>query len=87
MTADRPDLPAFSSETLDTCNLVMKGGVTSGVVYPGTIRVLATRYRFHKIGGTSAGAIAAAFTAAAEYRRRTRVSRASGNSERTFRNT
>lgn len=70
MTADRPDLPAFSSETLDTCNLVMKGGVTSGVVYPGTIRVLATRYRFRKIGGTSAGAIAAAFTAAAEYRRR-----------------
>ncbi|MEF2279808.1 patatin-like phospholipase family protein [Deinococcus sp. YIM 134068] len=48
----------------------MKGGVTSGLVYPGAIRVLATRYRFRHIGGTSAGAIAAALTAAAEYRRR-----------------
>lgn len=52
------------------CDIVMKGGTTSGVVYPGAVAELAERYRFHSIGGTSAGAIAAALTAAAEYRRR-----------------
>ena len=51
------------------CDLVMKGGVTSGVVYPRLIAQLATRYRFRNIGGTSAGAIAAAACAAAEYGR------------------
>lgn len=51
------------------CDLVMKGGVTSGVVYPRLIAELATRYRFRNIGGTSAGAIAAAACAAAEYGR------------------
>jgi predicted acylesterase/phospholipase RssA len=53
------------------CDLVMKGGITSGVVYPPAICALAREYRFKNIGGTSAGAIAAAVTAAAEYRRRT----------------
>jgi predicted acylesterase/phospholipase RssA len=52
------------------CDLVMKGGITSGIVYPRLISELARHYRFHSIGGTSAGAIAAAATAAAEYRRR-----------------
>ena len=52
------------------CDLVMKGGITSGVVYPFAILELSTAYRFKNIGGTSAGAIAAAVTAAAEYRRR-----------------
>jgi predicted acylesterase/phospholipase RssA len=52
------------------CDLVMKGGITSGVVYPPAICALAQEYRFKNIGGTSAGAIAAAVTAAAEYRRR-----------------
>jgi predicted acylesterase/phospholipase RssA len=52
------------------CDLVMKGGITSGVVYPPAICALANHYRFKNIGGTSAGAIAAAITAAAEYRRR-----------------
>lgn len=47
----------------------MKGGITSGVVYPRAITALAGRYRFKNIGGTSAGAIAAAAAAAAEYRR------------------
>ncbi|MFN7107685.1 MAG: hypothetical protein ACK4MY_05665, partial [Brevundimonas sp.] len=50
----------------------MKGGVTSGVVYPYAILELARKYRFHSIGGTSAGAIAAAFAAAAEYARTVR---------------
>jgi predicted acylesterase/phospholipase RssA len=51
------------------CDLVMKGGVTSGVVYPRAITQLSREYQFSSIGGTSAGAIAAAVTAAAEYAR------------------
>jgi predicted acylesterase/phospholipase RssA len=47
----------------------MKGGITSGVVYPGAVVELAKRYRFKSIGGASAGAIAAAAVAAAEYGR------------------
>lgn len=51
------------------CDVVMKGGITSGIVYPGAVCELAKEYEFASIGGTSAGAIAAALTAAAEYRR------------------
>ncbi|MES2718008.1 MAG: patatin-like phospholipase family protein [Pseudomonadota bacterium] len=58
------------------CDLVMKGGITSGVVYPGAIEQLSHHYHFKNIGGTSAGAIAAAVTAAAEYQRRCTGSRA-----------
>lgn len=53
-----------------TCDVVMKGGITSGIVYPWTVCELATRYRLVNVGGTSAGAIAAAAAAAAEYGRR-----------------
>jgi predicted acylesterase/phospholipase RssA len=53
------------------CDLVMKGGVTSGVIYPLAICRLADRYRLRSIGGASAGAIAAAAAAAAEYARQT----------------
>ena len=52
------------------CDVVMKGGITSGVVYPLAVVELATRYQFKNIGGASAGAIAAGFAAAAEYGRR-----------------
>ena len=52
------------------CDLVMKGGVTSGIVYPRAVALLARHYRFHSIGGSSAGAIAATISAAAEYQRR-----------------
>ena len=48
------------------CDLVMKGGVTSGVIYPRLVAALSGRYRFKNIGGTSAGAIAAGASAAAE---------------------
>jgi predicted acylesterase/phospholipase RssA len=51
------------------CDMVMKGGITSGVVYPRAICRLARTFRFVNIGGTSAGAIAAAAAAAAEYAR------------------
>jgi predicted acylesterase/phospholipase RssA len=47
----------------------MKGGITSGVVYPHAICELARTYRFVDVGGTSAGAIAAAAAAAAEHGR------------------
>jgi predicted acylesterase/phospholipase RssA len=61
-----PQIPA----TLKKCDIVMKGGITSGIVYPGLVCKLAESYQFESIGGTSAGAIAAAITAAAEYSRR-----------------
>lgn len=51
------------------CDVVMKGGITSGVIYPKALFTLATKYRFRAIGGTSAGAIAAAIAAAAEHHR------------------
>ena len=57
--------------TKKDCDLVMKGGVTSGIVYPPIVLELAKKYRFRSIGGSSAGAIAAAVTAAAEYGRET----------------
>jgi hypothetical protein len=47
----------------------MKGGVTSGIVYPRLASRLAQDFQFKNIGGTSAGAIAAAACAAAEYGR------------------
>ena len=53
------------------CDLVMKGGITSGIVFPTAVARLSTQYRFRNIGGTSAGAIAAAGAAAAEFRRST----------------
>jgi predicted acylesterase/phospholipase RssA len=52
-----------------TCDVVMKGGITSGVVYPHALCELARTYRFANVGGTSAGAIAAAGAAAAEHGR------------------
>jgi predicted acylesterase/phospholipase RssA len=58
MTTTAGDMPG--------CDLVMKGGITSGVVYPPAICELAEKYRFRCIGGASAGAIAAAAAAAAE---------------------
>jgi len=52
------------------CDIVMKGGITSGVVYPLAIAELSQNFIFKNIGGTSAGAIAAAAAAAAECGRR-----------------
>jgi predicted acylesterase/phospholipase RssA len=47
------------------CDLIMRGGITSGLVYPRAIAKLAQSYRFRSIGGTSVGALAAAASAAA----------------------
>jgi predicted acylesterase/phospholipase RssA len=48
------------------CDIVMKGGITSGVIYPHAVCKLAKTYRLVNVGGTSAGAIAAAAAGAAE---------------------
>lgn len=66
-----PDFKPADFDLLDPpdCDMIMKGGVTSGIVYPYAILQIATKYRLRSIGGTSAGAIAAAFAAAAEYGR------------------
>lgn len=58
----------YQNPQLD-CDIVMKGGITSGVVYPLALCELAKKYRFRSIGGASAGAIGAATAAAAEYGR------------------
>jgi hypothetical protein len=63
------DSDAGSVKELPLCDLVMKGGISSGIVYPGLVQELSRGYRFAGIGGSSAGAIAAAVTAAAELRR------------------
>ncbi len=55
------------------CDLVLTGGVASGVVYPWAIVELARHYRFRSIGGSSVGAMAAALAAASEYGRRNNV--------------
>lgn len=54
----------------------MKGGITSGVIYPLALVELAQKYQFRSIGGASAGAIAAAAAAAAQYAKNTGSTRA-----------
>lgn len=61
---DTPDLPSLE------CDLVLAGGITSGVVFPKAALELSNKYRFRSIGGTSVGAIAAAIIASAEMGRR-----------------
>jgi predicted acylesterase/phospholipase RssA len=53
------------------CDLVMRGGVTSGAVYPSALMEIAKRHKLRNVGGASAGAIAAAGAAACEFGRRT----------------
>lgn len=53
------------------CDIVMKGGITSGVIYPMAVVELSKSYRLRSVGGASAGAIAAAAAAAAELGRST----------------
>ncbi len=60
----------FPAEPELQCDIVMKGGITSGVVYPLAVCELATTYRIRSVGGASAGAIAASAAAAAEMGRR-----------------
>ena len=54
---------AYCARSVD---LTMRGGTTSGVVYPNAVCELARTFRLRNVGGASAGAIAAAAAAAAE---------------------
>ena len=54
---------------LPECDVIMKGGITSGVIYPTALSEIASRYRIRGIGGASAGAIGASAGAAAEFGR------------------
>ena len=78
--------PSITSDTVEayaktSLDLTMEGGTTSGVVYPLAVCELATDFRFRNVGGASAGAIAAALTAAAELGRSSQVL-ASGGRDR-----
>jgi predicted acylesterase/phospholipase RssA len=73
-----PTIPDRGPQTADgsltelpeaECDVVLQGGTASGVIYPRALAALASRYRLRGIGGTSAGAMAAAVAAAAEYGR------------------
>ena len=55
----------FQHPTL-RCDLVMKGGIASGITYPEAVCEIAKTYKVRNVGGTSAGAMAAAAAAAAE---------------------
>lgn len=58
--------PAWDTLADSEVDMVMKGGITSGVVYPLAVCELAKTRRFRALGGTSAGGIAAGLAAAAE---------------------
>ncbi len=66
MKANIMDKPDFHPQE---CDIVMEGGITSGVIYPSFISGLAKHFRLRSIGGTSVGAIAATAAAAAQFRR------------------
>lgn len=51
------------------CDLVLEGGIAGGVVYPRAILEIARTHRLRNVGGASAGAIAVALAAAAEFGR------------------
>lgn len=50
--------------TMSTSDLVLEGGGVKGAGLAGSVSVLAETYDFHRVAGTSAGAIVAAFVAA-----------------------
>jgi predicted acylesterase/phospholipase RssA len=78
--------PSIKSDTVaeyvkTSLDLTMEGGTTSGVVYPLAVCELATNFRFRNVGGASAGAIAAALTAAAELGRSSQILASGGLSQ------
>ncbi|HWA54623.1 MAG TPA: patatin-like phospholipase family protein [Solirubrobacterales bacterium] len=67
-------MESVAGERPQYCDIVMKGGITSGVVYPlAAVELRKRNYEFRNVGGTSAGAIAAAAVAAAEHGRRSQL--------------
>ncbi|SDT15340.1 Patatin-like phospholipase [Friedmanniella luteola] len=63
--------PAQQAYLRTSIDVTMKGGTTSGVIYPLALCEIARDFRLRNVGGASAGAIAAAFAAAAEVGRAT----------------
>lgn len=61
-----PWTPAQERYCRQSADITMRGGTTSGVVYPTAICEIAREFRLRNVGGASAGAIAAAAAAAAE---------------------
>lgn len=49
---------------MDTADLVLEGGGVKGAGLAGAVRALSEQYQFHRVAGTSAGAIVASFVAA-----------------------
>lgn len=68
---DVAGVPPSGSDAPAECDIVLEGGAASGVVYPRALTAMARRYRLRGIGGTSAGAMAAAVAAGAEHGRAT----------------
>ena len=66
---DLRDPATYPARPAGECDLIMKGGISSGIVYPKAACTLAVTHRFRSVGGASAGAIAAAAAAAAEHGR------------------
>lgn len=63
---DDPIKNVLAPHLMPLCDMVMEGGVTSGVIYPKAATALSKEFRLKNIGGTSVGALAAAVAAAAE---------------------
>lgn len=70
-TSDRADSAIKNDYDLPECDIVLEGGITSGIVYPPAISKIKDQYKFVNLAGTSAGAVVACGAAAAEYRRAT----------------
>ena len=75
---------AGSAAPQPECDLILKGGIASGVVFPSAVAELARHYRFRSVGGTSAGAIAAVVAAAAEYGRRRSMPKGSASASPAY---
>lgn len=71
MTQSATPTPVPTTAPTLECDVVMKGGITSGVVYPRALAEFATTYRLRNLGGASAGGIGSALGAAAEFGRAT----------------
>lgn len=69
MTLPAAPTPVPTTPPLLECDVVMKGGITSGVVYPRALAEFAATYRLRSLGGASAGGIGSALGAAAEFGR------------------
>ena len=59
-------MTVYPEEPTRHCDILMKGGITSGVIYPLAVCELAKQYGLRSVGGSSASAVAAAAAAAAE---------------------